>query len=79
MSVIFISPNQKIHHSIICKKTDQFTKIETQLYKEYPDYRDLENYFVVNGQKINKYKTLKDNNIKNSDIITLNIFYENEN
>lgn len=76
MSVIFISPNQKIHYSIICKNTDQFTKIETLLYKEYPDYGDLENYFVVNGNKINKYKTLKDNNIKNSDIITLHIFDE---
>ena len=64
MSVIFFSPNQKIHHSIICKNTDQFTKIETKLYKEYPEYGNLENYFIVNGNKINKYKSLKDNNIK---------------
>jgi len=76
MSVIFISSNQKIHYSIICKNTDQFTKIETQLYKEYPEYGNLENYFVVKGNKINKYKSLKDNNIKNSDIITLHIFDE---
>jgi len=76
MSVIFISPNQKIHYSIICKNTDQFTKIETQLYKEYPDCGDLENYFVVNGVKINKYKSLKENNIKNSDIIIMHVFDE---
>ena len=76
MSVIFFSPNQKIHHSIICKNTDQFTKIETQLYKEYPEYGNLENYFIVNGNKINKYKSLKDNNIKDSDIIILNILNE---
>ena len=76
MSVIFISSNQKIHYSIICKNTDQFTKIETQLYKEFPDYGDLENLFFINGNKINKYKTLKDNNIKNSDIITLYNFDE---
>jgi hypothetical protein len=69
MSVIFFSPNQKIHYSIICKNTDQFTKIETQLYKEYPDYGNSENYFIVNGNKINKYKSLKENNIKNSDIL----------
>ena len=76
MSVIFISTDSSIHHSIICKNTDQFTKIETQLYKEYPKYRYLENYFVANGNKINKYISLKENNIKNSDIIALHIFDE---
>ena len=73
MSVIFFSPNQKIHYSIICKNTDQSTEIETQLYKEYPDYKNIENYFIVNGNKINKYKSLKENHIKNSDIIILYI------
>jgi len=76
MSVIFFSTNQKIHYSIICKNTDLFTKIETQLYKEYPEYGNLENYFIVNGNKINKYKSLKDNNIKNSDIIMLHVLDE---
>ena len=76
MSVIFISTDSSILHSIICKNTDQFTKIETQLYNEYPKYRYLENYFVVNGNKINKYISIKENNIKNSDIITLHIFEE---
>jgi len=42
------------------------------LYKEYSNYKDIENVFVVNGRKINKYKSLKDNNIKNNDIIQLN-------
>ena len=72
MSVIFISTDQKIHCSVICKNTDQFTKVETQLYKEYPKYKDIENVFFVHGGKINKYKSLKDNNIKNNDIIQLN-------
>ena len=72
MSVIFISTDQNIHYSIICKNTDQFTKVETKLYKEFPRYEDIENVFVVNGRKINKYKSLKDNNVKNNDIIQLN-------
>ena len=76
MSVIFFSPNQKVHYSIICKNTNQFTKIETQLYKEYPDYKNIENYFIVNGNKINKYKSLKENHIKNSDIIMMCVVNE---
>ena len=75
MSVIFISTDQIIHYSVICKNTDQFTKIETQLYNEFPRYKDIENVFVVSGRKINKYNSLKDNNIKNNDIIQLNPVY----
>ena len=74
MSVIFISSDLTIHYSIICKNTDQFTKIETELYNEYPKYKETENYFIVNGNRINKYKSLKENNIKNSNIIMLQIF-----
>ena len=74
MSLIFISADQKIHHSFICKNTDKFTKIEYLLYDIYPEYMESDNYFIVNGNKINKYKTLEENKIKNSDIITLNTF-----
>ena len=72
ISVIFQSVNQEIHCSIICKNNDQFYKLEEQLYNEYPHYRNVENYFVVNGNKINRFQNLIENNIKNSDIITLN-------
>ncbi len=41
------------------------------LYEKYPKYTDTENFFVVGGNKINRNKTLEENNIKNNDIITL--------
>ena len=72
--VIFISVDQKIHYPIICKNTDLFYKIERILYDEYKSYEESENIFLVDGKKINKAKTLKDNNIKNGDIITLSPF-----
>ena len=72
MSIIFISVDQKIHHSFICKNTDMFINIEKSLYDIYPEYRESENYFLLRGLKINKYKSLENNNIKDSDIITLN-------
>ena len=71
LSLIFISVDQKIHYSLICKNTDYFSKIETILYNEYPEYKETQNYFIFNGIKINKYKTLEENKIKNNDIITL--------
>ena len=69
LSVIFISTDQKIHHSIICKNTEKFTTIEHKLYEKYPEYLESENYFLINGNKVNKYKSLDENKIKNSDII----------
>ena len=74
MSIIFVSLDQKIHYSIICKNTDQFIKIESKLYKEYPQYMNSENFFMANGNKINRFISLEENGIKDSDIITLKKF-----
>ena len=74
MSIIFQSHDFKFTRSFLCKNTDQFTKLESLLYKEYPEYleNDAENYFLVNGRKIYRYKSLEENGIHNSDIIILN-------
>jgi hypothetical protein len=72
ISLIFISVDQKLHCSIICKNTDKFNKVENKLYDYYSEYAENENYFTFNGNKINKYKTIEDNNIKNNNIIILN-------
>ena len=72
ISVIFTSDDQKIHCSILCKNTEAFIRIEERLYKEYPGYSLGDNYFVANGKIVNKFQTLEENKIKNSDIIILN-------
>ena len=71
MTVIFVSTDQKIHYAIICKNTDKFSTLENKLYDEYPEFSENENYFLVNGNRINRHKDLDYNNIKNSDIVTL--------
>ena len=71
MTVIFVSTDKKIHYAIICKNTDKFSTIENKLYDEYPQYSENENFFLVNGNRINRHKDLDYNNIKNSDIIML--------
>ena len=71
LSVIFISTDQKIHLSIICKNTEKFSDVEARLYKVYPEYLESENYFLTKGKRVYRFKTIEQNNIKNSDIITL--------
>ena len=79
ISVIFYSMNQHVHTSILCKNTDLFVNIELKFYEEYPEYKGKNYYFTVNGRQINKYQTLKENGIKNSNVILLqeNLFYSN--
>ena len=71
VSIQFISGSQDIDFTLIAKNTEPFTKIEFMLYEKYPNYKDTENYFLVNGTRINKYRTLEENKIKNNDTLTL--------
>ena len=73
ISLIFISNDENIHYSLACKNTDNFSEIESLLYNKYPDYKNLNKSFILNGNKIDITKNLIYNNIKNSDIITLKI------
>jgi len=74
LTVNFMSVDSKIqNYSLICKNNDTFNIIEKKVYEEYKEFYETENYFTVNGKKINKYKTLDENNIHNNDIIILNI------
>ena len=72
----FISVDQQLNCVVIAKKTDVFTKIEADLYNKNEKYKLTENYFLVGGKKINRNFTLKDNKIKNNDVITLCVIDE---
>jgi len=56
-----------------CKDSDLFVKIEEKLYDEYPQYKNIETFFLVNGRKVLRFKSMKENNIKNGNVIMLNI------
>jgi len=73
ISIKFISVSQDINYDIIVKNTEKFTKLESMLYEKYPKYIDLENFFLVHGNKISKHRSLKENKIDNNDVITLEV------
>ena len=79
MSLIFTSADQVIHRSVICKNNELFSSVENRLYDDgFPEYKESENFFTFNGLKINKNKTLEENNIKNSDVIILNVIDDDD-
>ena len=73
LAVNFVSMgNQDIgHYNLICKNTDLFINLEERLYKDFPQFKDYNTFFTVNGKNIKRFKSIRDNNIKNNDIISL--------
>ena len=59
----FISVDQRINHTIICKNITKFHDVEGQLYEKFPQYEDGENFFLFNGNRINRWRSLEDNGI----------------
>ena len=71
ISIIFITSDENIHYSMICKSTEKFFELEKRLYIKYPEYKETKNDYYVNGHKIDVNKTLKDNKIKDNEIIII--------
>lgn len=72
MTIKFSSSDEKIKdYEIKCKESDTFVDIEKKIYKDYPQYKDEEPTFKLNGKKIKRFKTIKENEIKDNDIINI--------
>lgn len=71
MTINFVSmANQDIaNYSLPCKKTDLFVKLEEKLYKDFPKLKNKKPYFMVNAKKIERKKTIEENNITNNAVV----------
>ena len=76
LCLIFSSCDQKLHYPIICKNSEQFNLVENRLLEKSSEYKEYENYFTFNGNKVNKYLTIEENKIRYGDNILLNIIDE---
>jgi len=69
--VTFLSFDENIHYSMICKNTDKFYRLEEEFYDKFPEYKKYENMFLINGQIIHKFNNLESNNIGDNHIIVV--------
>ena len=60
----FISTDHSIIYPIKCLPSDTFAEVEEKLYKIYPEYRETNNSFQVDGRTILRFKTIAENNIQ---------------
>ena len=52
-----------------CKNNELFVRLEERFYKDYPELKEYDINFAINGQKIKRFKTIDENQIKNNDLI----------
>ena len=69
--VSFVSKDKKIIDVIPCIGDETFAEIEEILYRDYPDFRETNNSFFLNGKEILRFKTINDNKIENGKQIIL--------
>ena len=72
ISIMFFISDKNIHYPIPCNEFDSFSKIENQLFEEFPELKSKNIYYLVNGNTVNKTETLKQNKIKICDTILIN-------
>ena len=73
ISISFISFNELIQYSFICKNTHKFREIENMFYDKYIEYKNKNNRFLIKGKNINPSITLEENNIKSGDVILFKV------
>ena len=81
LSVNFVSMGFQdiINYSLPCKNTDLFVRLEEQLNNDFPNLKEQETYFLVNGNRIKRFKTLDENHIKKNDIINVFLIDDEKN
>ena len=73
-AVNFISIDQRIHYPVSCTSDSLISRLEEELYNEYPEYKEYFTYLTVNGHLVKRFKTIEENKIKKGDAILVNIY-----
>ena len=78
MCINFVSMGRQDinNYGLVCKNTDLFVRTEERLYEDFPQFKNYETYFEVNGKRIKRFLTLSENNIKDKNVINMFIIEE---
>ena len=70
--VTFFSLDESIIYSMICQNRDKFEILENKFYDKYPEYAKAKISFLLDGNEINRFKSLEENKIGDNNIIVFN-------
>ena len=68
-TIKFESEDAKINHYIICNETDMFKNIANKVFEEKIEFKEYGNIFLIRENRVDENKSLKENQIKDQDII----------
>ena len=71
MSLIFLSSDESLKYGIICKSSDIFNGVVNKIFEREPKFRENLYFFLCNGTRVNEYRSLKDNKIKDGNVVIL--------
>lgn len=63
--------SQNINEIIECEKNDMSSVLRKKIIDKKPELKNINFYFIVNGNKLDEEKTIKENNIGNGNFILL--------
>ena len=69
----FQAINNEFDLPMICNENESISRLEEELYNQYPKYKDLDTYLICGGRVLKRFRTVKENNIKKYDTILVNI------
>ena len=67
------SSDQSLNCKVSCDINDRFNAIVNKIIEKDPSIIEKVSFILCNGNKINEYKTVKDNKMKDGDVVILNI------
>lgn len=67
------SSDQLLNCKVLCNINDRFNAIVNKVIEKEPSIIEKVGFFLCNGNKINEYMTIKDNKLKDGNILLLNI------
>ena len=59
----FESTDSRLRYAIPCLKKDLFVDVEKKLYDKFPQYKEKNNNFLVQGKTILRFKTVEENEL----------------
>jgi len=72
-AITFRSINQDFIHPMVCNEKESISRLEEELYNNYPKYKEFNTFLTCNGVVLKRFKTVGENRIKEGDAIIVNI------
>ena len=70
-TIFFESTDQRINYKLYINKDSIFKDIEEEIYKKFAEFRNIQKYYLYNGNMIDINKTFEENKIKDNSYIII--------